>query len=328
MRTRTTAFTILTFIALGSTQTVCAEEDLHRRTTAPMRIVGEAEGYWFYEGEQRIMFYQRARKSFEKKWTRANYVHPLYDLSGNVVTEDFPADHRHHRGIFWAWHQVWIRGQRMGDPWICQDFDWDVVRADVLEPGDDSAALRVQVFWNSPHWKNDRDEPVPFVNETTTIRAYRQSPNARAIDFDIRLQALVDGLRIGGSEDDKGYGGFSPRFRLPENVEFRAQTGAVEPLMTAVAGGPWMDIWGRYAGADEPSGVAILCHPIWPDSPQPWILRAARSMQNAVHPGRHPVPLTMEDPWRLHYRLLLHRGDSEPAKIQSCYEQYIGANSE
>ena len=29
-----------------------------------------------------------------------------------------PADHRHQRGLFWAWHQVWIGEERIGDPWL------------------------------------------------------------------------------------------------------------------------------------------------------------------------------------------------------------------
>ena len=33
---------------------------------------------------------------------------------GQVLTEDFPADHLHHRGIFWAWHQVYVGEKAMG----------------------------------------------------------------------------------------------------------------------------------------------------------------------------------------------------------------------
>jgi hypothetical protein len=35
---------------------------------------------------------------------RCCYVHPVYAPNGAVVTDDFPKDHWHHRGIFWACH--------------------------------------------------------------------------------------------------------------------------------------------------------------------------------------------------------------------------------
>ena len=41
---------------------------------------------------------------------RSCYIHPLYSLDGEVLTEDFPADHLHHHGLFWAWPAVEVRG--------------------------------------------------------------------------------------------------------------------------------------------------------------------------------------------------------------------------
>ena len=57
---------------------------------------------------------------------RSNYFHPLYDLDGTVLTEDFPKDHIHHRGIFWAWHQVRINGKTVQDQWVNRDSFWTV----------------------------------------------------------------------------------------------------------------------------------------------------------------------------------------------------------
>ena len=43
---------------------------------------------------------------------RSNYLHPLYGLGGEVLTQDWSVDHPHHRGIYWAWPEVDWRGQR------------------------------------------------------------------------------------------------------------------------------------------------------------------------------------------------------------------------
>lgn len=76
--------------------------------TQTLSIEHTAEGVLVKQGEEKVFFYQREAKSKDGKYPRANYVHPLYGIDGAELTEDFPADHLHHRGIFWAWHQVII----------------------------------------------------------------------------------------------------------------------------------------------------------------------------------------------------------------------------
>ncbi len=43
--------------------------------------------------------------------SRGCYIHPLWGLNGEVLTDDFPKDHYHHHGVFWAWPHVEI-GER------------------------------------------------------------------------------------------------------------------------------------------------------------------------------------------------------------------------
>ena len=89
---------------------------------AAVQIAKDPQGYWFTEGDTKVLFYQLERKALpDGKAERSNYFHPLYDLDGNVVTEDFPADHIHHRGIFSAWHQVLLNGKRIQDQWMNLD---------------------------------------------------------------------------------------------------------------------------------------------------------------------------------------------------------------
>ena len=56
-----------------------------------------------------------------------------------------------------------------------------------------------------------------------------------------------------------------------------------------------MDASGSY-GASGKSGLAVLTHPSTTGFPQPWILRARGSMQNAVYPGRQPVAVPRDRP--------------------------------
>ena len=282
------------------------------------------EGVLIREGDADVLFYQRATRSLGGQRPRANYVHPLYDLDGRVLTEDFPTDHLHHRGIFWAWHQVWVGDKRIGDPWTCEDFVWDVQQA-TTEPEENALALRSHVLWKSPQWTDGAGAMKPLVEERTTIRVHKSSDDARAIDFEIRLLALEKDVRLGGSDDEKGYGGFSVRVRLPEGVRFTGEKGEVEPQITSVEAGPWLDVSARYGDGNEISGVTILCHPSSPGFPQRWILRSARSMQNPVYPGREAVTLSTDEPLVLRYRLILHRGEATRERADGWFREYAAS---
>lgn len=284
------------------------------------KAVTTDEGVWVQEGDTKVLFYQRRPKSKNGKYTRANYVHPLLDLDGQPLTEDFPADHLHHRGIFWAWHQVIIAGKAIGDPWVLKDSGWDI-RDVKTESRDNAMTLRTTVHWLSPLWLDEKGTQKPFVHEQAVIQVHRAEKERRVVDFEIALTALEPEIRIGGAAPTPGYGGFSPRLHLPKDVRFQGPNGEVKPLPGPVDASPWIDVAGTFAG-HRISGVAILTHPTTPGFPQPWILRAQRSMQNPVYPGATPVLLPKEKPLMLRYRLVIHRGAVPPEQIDRWQREY------
>jgi len=279
-------------------------------------VVPEQEGWRFYEDGRPVMFYRTKARDLNGSYARADYVHPLVGLDGTVITEDFPRDHLHHRGIFWTWHQVIVDGRPMGDAWGCQDFIWDVRGVRVLEQGLDTAALQAKVYWLSPRWKQGQEA---FVEETVTLRLFPHRLDQRVIDFTIALRALEDDVLLGGSNDDKGYGGFTARVATPDDTAFTGTVGPVTPQRTPVFGGPWMNLSGTMDG--QPYGVAILQHPQNPLFPETWILRHVKrfsNMQNPVYPWRYPVRLPTESPVVLRYRLIVHKG----ADIAKAWQAY------
>jgi hypothetical protein len=278
---------------------------------ARFELVETGQGVEVRDSGRLVLFYQREPKALEGRYPRSNYVHPLMSLDGDVLTEDFPEDHRHHRGIFWAWHQLWAGEERLGDGWVLEDFVTDVTR---LKKGvtDEAARIEATVRWRCPSFRAGK----AFVEERTAITVHPVVAEARAIDFEVALRALAPGIRIGGSEDAKGYGGFSARLRMPDELVFTAEGGEVTPRELQVDVGPWVDLSAPYGERGEVAGVTILGHPGNPGFPQPWILRQKNSMQNAVFPGRHAVELPTERPLVLRYRLAVHRGGADLAAIQ------------
>jgi hypothetical protein len=291
------------------------------RPAETWEIVENDQGLLLLEGADSVLFYQRAAKSLDGEYARANYIHPLYSLDNTVLTEDFPADHLHHRGVFWAWHQNYIGDQNVGDAWALEDFVWEVSDVRVTQ-SPDSCVIQTEVYWQSPLRLDEEGRQKPFVREKTSVNIHPRQENYRAIDFRIELAALEDSLFIGGSEDEKGYSGFSWRIPLPEGVAFTGAEGTVEPQTLAIEAGPWIDINGNLDGRNGREGVAVIDHPDNPGFPQPWILRRTRSMQNVAYPGRERVMIPRDRPLILKYRMVVYRGESVKTAAETALTSF------
>jgi hypothetical protein len=270
------------------------------------------DGFLFKEGKDSIFFYQRSPKDLNGQYSRCNYIHPLYDLGGFPLTEDFPVDHLHHRGIFWAWHQIYIGDRQVSDGWELKNFVQQVTGFEfLLQKG--AGIVNTEVEWKSPLWKNGAEA---YLKENTQIKIFPLTDNYRRIDFEIKLKALTDRLRIGGSDNEKGYGGFSVRLQMPKDVEFVGEDGAVEPGDTAVAAGTFVNISGNFRNSDQKGGVVIWSNPSNPGPANLWILRKAASMQNAAYPGRQLISVPYGKPLVLRYSLIIYRDKISSKQIR------------
>jgi len=273
------------------------------------------EGILLTEKGKPVFFYQKQTKSLNGAYPRANYLHPLYGLDGEVLTEDFPADHLHHRGIFWAWHQLLVEGERVGDGWECKGIEWLVTNTDA-NVSDGEATLHVQVDWQGEL----KGKKTSLISEHTTITCYPSNRNYREIDFEINLTAAASDVWIGGSEDAKGYSGFSARVKLPADVQFRGPAGTLVPIETAIDGGGWVDMLGTFG--EQQSGFTIIADTTGADPTPGWILRKEKSMQNVAYPGREPVKIASGETLSLRYKLLIHSADLPVSEIQTIFKSF------
>ena len=284
---------------------------------SPFSIQENSQGLELYENGKPVLFYQKALKSMDSgKYARNNYIHPLYSLQGNILTEDFPEDHPHHRGIFWAWHQIRAGDSAISDGWALENFVSTItdVRTEVHPQ---QAVINILAEWSSPVFNNQQ----PYLEENTSYTVHRLQNNVRLIDMEISVQAKIDSLYIGGSNDEKGYGGLSVRIKMPDDLIFRDKKGKVTPENLQVDAGPWMDFTAAFDIDKSQTGVTLFCHPSTPGYPQKWILRQQSSMQNVVFPGQHAVHIPKDHHLVLKYRLMIHNGLSIE-EINSFEEEY------
>lgn len=265
-----------------------------------------------YNGDELIFSYQVESKSHQGQYPRANYIHPLNDFSGNSITEDFPEDHLHHRGIFWTWHQLYLNGQSLADPWMCEGISWKVhnVKHRVKK---EKAIMTSTVDWLIG------EERQNLVREEVEV-AYQGAEDHYLLDFNIKLSSLQNNVSIGGSDDNKGYGGFSPRLALGDQVTFSDASGTVTPDNEQVQAGNWMVV--SDIGVDE-LDVAIMYHPASTAALQGWILRAKGSMQNPVWPGRERAVLNQGDQVEMIARLVVFREKAQPENVENIYQDFL-----
>lgn len=259
------------------------------------------KGVGLSENGKPVFFYQEKPKSPDGKSIFNNYLHPLHSINGDTLTEEFPADHPYHRGIYWAWHQIYINGESIGDGWIMENITQNIIDINTSIENN-SAQLQLSVLWESTLFENSR----PFIIENTTITVHPLQDSIRIIDITISLKALVPSVEIGGSDDEKGYGGLCARIKLPKDITFTSINGKVTPQLGQVKAGPLMDFSASFGRNGEKSGVSILCNPKTPNYPASWILRSETSIQNIVFPGRERVALPLNKPVVLYYHIIVH----------------------
>jgi hypothetical protein len=255
------------------------------------------------------------------RYARLGYIHPLYGLDGEVLTQDFPLDHFHHRGVFWAWPDSDIGGKRI-DVWAL-DGAREVHTSDMRH----EVNAENGSFTMENAWVLDDDPETAIIRETVTVQPHPEQNDARAIDITLTFENVSDEVFTlrGATTDDKGYGGFCFRpdaTRRP--MHFTTDDGPIADEDDQLEyETPWMDVsFSTERKGETLSGVAIFQHPGNPGYPHDgWIARHYGFLGQSW-PHRDPYEMKPGDEVTLRYRLYIHRGDAEAAEVAEAYAAY------
>lgn len=247
-------------------------------------------------------------------YERACYVHPLYGLDGEVLTQDFPKDHYHHRGLFWAWPECTVGGRRM-DVWLTQDVKQRHRQWLIREAGTDKAEIGVINGWS---FEDAPDKDV--MREEAKLTVLPADEKGRAIDFEINLTNVSDQLVVFEGAKNKGYGGlcFRPHSDFKPFTFTTAQGVSPEDALRCET--PWADI--SWTTGGKTSGLAIFEHASNPGYPFPgWIFRHYAFL-GVSWPHEQTHELQPGQSFKLKYRVYVHRGNAADAAVAAAFQRY------
>jgi hypothetical protein len=269
---------------------------------------------------------------------RSDYIYPLYGFHGEPLTADYPKDHLHHRSLWWSWCEV-RRGDKIGDLWAVCKIRAYPVEITKMEAGAGHAVLQAVNVWRYD------DDPANVVKETVTIRAAKtegaQGARSRAVDVDVRLEALVDGMALTGRQkvDYGGYGGmtvrlnpnvkeFSMRAVHPNPDKWRGDNLAIVERVTDPATfgtAAWMALYGKYpaVGIETPDFTTVMMFeskdtPLFPNNFRYY----GSTCISLAFPAKTIVPLAKGKPLDYKTRFVICEGKTTITREKAVWDAY------
>ena len=232
--------------------------------------------------------------------------------SGSSVTSMRNSEYPHHSSLFFGCDLV------NGGNWWQEGLDRGriiSVNAGILKQGGDTVILTDECIWSRPG-------AISPVKDTRRITITSPSANMFQIDFDIVMEMLTDVTIL-----KTNHSLFSARMAADLSVKQGGTMINAEGLRsekdTFGKQSPWIDYSGKRGSVIE--GLAIMQHPSNPWFPSPWFTRDYGFIS--------PTPMYWPENGRdifmkkgtllnLRYRVLVHSGDHNEAKIAGEFEKY------
>ncbi|HEU0010027.1 MAG TPA: PmoA family protein [Verrucomicrobiae bacterium] len=261
------------------------------------------------------------RANIKELFRRGAYLHPIRTLSGKVITDDFPPNHIHHHGIWWAWTNTEFDG-RKPDFWNMGDgkgrVDFVTLERHWSGP--------VHAGFSSRHRFVDLTGPkqVEVLTETWTVTAYAQADSQRRWWlFDLVSEqrcATTNTLKL----PENLYGGLGLRgswaWNGATNMNFLTSEGETDRVKGNKQRGRWCDMWGLLDG--EPAGIAVLCHPSNFRFPQPMRLHPTEPFFNFAPQQAGDMAIKPGETYVSRYRFIVHDGEMTKSEIDRLWNDY------
>jgi hypothetical protein len=237
-----------------------------------VQLVKEGDKLAIRSAGQQVLAYQTQPSQLPSAdikpiFRRGGYIHPVYTPTGRAVTDDYPADHRHHHGIWFAWTKTEFEG-RHPDFWNMGDGTGTVefVAVDNTWSGAVHAGFKARTRYVDV----SAPKPQTVLNEEWEVKVYRIVQGQKTYSmFDLvstqecatTSPLILPEYRYGGI----GFRGHSEW--LDKNNCFFLTSEGKDRANGNGTRARWCHIGGRIGG--QFAGLAVLDHPGNFRSPQP-----------------------------------------------------------
>ena len=249
---------------------------------------------------------------------RGGYIHGVRTPAGRMVTDDYPADHRHQHDVMFAWTSAEFEGRKT-------DF-WNVgnVLARVEAAGIDRHwSGPVHGGWIARHLYVDltSGSPKPVLNETWTTRAYAIEPSLHVFDVDIhQTPATATPLVL----PEYHYGGMAVRGAAslmgpPDRAKVLTSEGK-DRAGADNTRARWAHIGGVIDGAA--AGIAMLTHPDNFRAPEPMRVHPADPYICFVPSRAGGWSITADRPYIAKYRFVAADGAADAATLERLWRDF------
>jgi len=260
------------------------------------------------------------RDNIKPIFQRGGYLHPIYTLSGKMVTDDYPPNHIHHHGVWWAWTHTEFEG-RSPDFWNMGDGKGRVEFVAL----DDTWSGPVHAGFMARHRFIDLTAPKPVnaLNETWEVRVYHQTAREPFWIFDLASTqecATANALKL----PEYRYGGVGFRgnwaWNGEDKTDFLTSEGETDRNKGNTARGRWCDLSGAVDG--ERAGIAILGHPDNFRAPQPMRLHPTEPFFCFAPQQSGAMEIAPGKPYVSRYRFVVHDGRPDPVLLERLWNDY------
>ena len=233
---------------------------------------------------------------------RCCYLHPVYAPNGVILSDDFPKDHYHHRGISWMWPVVTVDGKTY-DGWMLKGMAPRFEKWLTREATAAGATLAFRDGWYVGERK--------VVEEEIRIAVHPAVNGRRDLDFTLSFRPTGADVSIAGtSEGNKGYGGFNLRFAPRTGTTITTEKAADVPDSDRVPYA-WAELAGDFGG--KRASARFTIDPETPGFPNTWCLRHYGFL-GVNFPGLTTYRLNPAAPLVLKFRVTLAAGEAaQPA---------------
>ena len=264
------------------------------------------------------------------------YLHPLRSAGGKNVSRSFPMDvvegeakdHPHHRGL-WFTHGLvneidfWANEKNQKGAGTNGRGLVVTRRITAVESGKKKGTIGANFAWQDLKGNT-------LLDEVRTMTFYSH-PTERWIDFDITLTAAAP-VTFGDTKEGMFAIRLSTELEEKHTGKMRTADGKIGEKAVWGKRSPWVDYAGTVGG--EALGVAIFDHPSNPRHPTYWHSRSYGLF--AANPfGVHDfendktkngeMKLAPGEKLRFRYRLVIHPGDADSAKLADNYKKWAVA---